>query len=230
MKQKHIQIPDKNFFTTIDSRLRHNFGVTKNVCADPVSALVMGILSQNTNDRNRDRAFERLRGRFPDWRSLLDADEKEIADAVSVAGMGNQRAKRIKSLFAFLERKFGKVDANPILSMKPDDAFRFLCDIDGIGAKTAAVFLLFCGNMPFFPVDTHIKRIMVRLGVFSPKTSAESMIEVLSSTIPPELHITLHLNLIELGRRICTARLAMCDVCPVSDLCETGKMNLNRSV
>lgn len=206
-------LPD---FETIDRRLKSVFGTPRKNCPEPVSELIRGILSQNTTDRNRDRAFENLREKFGEWQNLLTADETQIAEAISVAGMANQRAKRIKLLL----REFSTVDPLKILKMKPDDAFRFLCDMEGIGPKTAAVFLLFCGNMPFFPVDTHIRRIMVRLGVFPRSTSAEKMIAVLSRTIPHRLHLTLHLNLIELGRKICTARFAMCDKCPISDLCK----------
>ena len=96
--------------------------------------------------------------------------------------------------------------------------------VDGIGLKTAAVFLLFCGGAPLFPVDTHIKRIMVRLGVFPPKTSADKMIRVLSKVIPGDLHYRFHINLLKLGRNICTARLANCEECPISEFCE--KVNI----
>ncbi len=202
------------------------FGTPQKPCDDPTSALVRGILSQNTNDINRDRAFESLRERFGDWWKILDADDNEIISAIRVAGMAKQRTKRIKGLLKWLsERNHNEIDASFLLKLPADEAMSLLTSVDGIGPKTAAVFLLFCGGKPLFPVDTHIKRIMIRLGVFPPKTPAEKMIKILSDIVPRNLLYTLHLNLIQLGRTICTARKAYCKKCPISQYCKTRQTN-----
>ncbi len=222
---KRIEIPpefDAQYFRVLDRRLRDYFGTPEmKKCPDPTGALVKGILSQNTNDRNRDRAYDALVKKFPRWVDVLTAPDSEIASAIRPAGMANQRTARIKRVLGWLaERNGGKPDASFLLKLPPEKALEELTSIDGIGLKTAAVFLLFCGGVPIFPVDTHIKRIMPRLGVFPKNTSAEKMIIALSEVVPPEIHGTLHLNLLALGRNICTARKAMCEKCPVADLCD----------
>ena len=215
---------DAKYFEKLDALLCAKFGVPEVKCGDPTDALVRGILSQNTNDRNRDRAFSKLKNTFDDWEAVLSAADENVIDAIRVSGMAAQRTARIKTLLQWLKsQNSGKIDAQFLLEMSPDRAMEMLTSLSGIGIKTAAVFLLFCGGAPFFPVDTHIKRIMSRLGVFPQKTSAEKMIPILSEIIPDELHYSLHLNLLELGRNICTARKAMCEVCPAKKLCDMQK-------
>ncbi len=215
---------DAEYFEKLDAILRTKFGVPEIKCGDPTDALVRGILSQNTNDKNRDRAFLKLKNTFADWNAVLCAPDIEVADALRVSGMANQRTARIKILLQWLKsQNNGKIDAQFLLEMNHNRAMELLTSLSGIGIKTAAVFLLFCGGAPFFPVDTHIKRIMIRLGVFPTKTSAEKMIPILSKIIPDEIHYSLHLNLLELGRNICTARKAFCEKCPVKKLCDMQK-------
>ena len=207
---------DAKYFHKLDKILANEFGAvdTRN-CDNPTDALIRGILSQNTNDRNRDRAFSALKSKIPDWNDVLDTDDEIILKLIRPAGMAYQRCARIKGLLRWLaENNNGEIDAKFLLDLKPQKALDKLIDVDGIGIKTAAVFLLFCGDAPFFPVDTHIKRIMVRLGVFAPKTPAEKMIPILSDIVPPKLHKRFHLNLLKLGRQICGARNPKCDICP----------------
>jgi len=213
---------DEKYFINLDEILSNEFGKldTKN-CDNPTDALVRGILSQNTNDRNRDRAFSALKSEIPDWGDFLNTDDDKIISLIRPAGMAAQRCSRIKRLLRWLaEHNRGKIDASFLLDIPPQKALEMLTTVDGIGIKTAAVFLLFCGNAPFFPVDTHIKRIMVRLGVFAPKTPAEKMIPILSEIIPSQLHKRLHLNLLKLGRQICSAKNPKCGICPVGEMCE----------
>ncbi len=220
-----IQLPkkfDSEYFAELDARLRERFGTpAAKSCPDPTGALVRGILSQNTNDTNRDRAYGNLVREFPTWNEVLAAPEEKIAALVRPAGMMSQRAARIKKLLRWLaEHNGGVPDASFLLEMPHTEAVKLLTSVDGIGLKTAAVFLLFCGGAPLFPVDTHIRRIMTRLGAFPPRTPPDRMIMPLSEIIPPELHMSLHLNLLNLGRQICTARKPHCEICPVADMCE----------
>ncbi len=216
---------DEQYFLRLNRALLSVFGVPERRCEDDITgALVRGILSQNTNDKNRDRAFNSLREKFPSWELVAEADEQQIASAIRVAGMANQRAKRIKNLLSWLkEMSDGRIDAKFLLDMPYESSLALLTSVQGIGLKTAAVFLLFCANAPVFPVDTHIKRIMVRLGVFPQNKSANYMIKVLSRKIPQEIHYTLHINLIKLGRSYCGARRKLCEECPVRKMCASGK-------
>ena len=216
---------DAKFFKKLDSALRKRFGVPpEHHCDDPTGALVRGILSQNTNDRNRDRAFESLTKKFRNWNDVLHASDEEIAAAIRTAGMSGQRTERIKNLLQWLKQHSGEeIDAQFLLDMDYKRALEQLTSLPGIGVKTAAVFLLFCGDAPLFPVDTHIKRIMIRMKIFPPKTSAEKMIFALSEIVPHEIHNSLHLNLLELGRNYCTARKTMCETCPVKNICPANR-------
>ena len=219
-KTKIAIITDRDYFHRIDDFLRRKFGNPDKSYFDPTASLVKGILSQNTTDINRDRAFENLINTFRDWEDILNSDEKLIANSIRIAGMSNQRATRIKNLLHWLkEQNKGEIDAEFLLNMEPKLAMDKLLKLHGIGIKTASVFLLFCCGAPFFPVDTHIKRLMVRFGVYPRKTSAERMIVELSEIIPSELHYRLHLNLITLGREICKARNAQCEICPLDEVC-----------
>jgi len=216
---KHIEY-DAKYFRLLDKKLLKRFGEPATTSMNPTDSLVKGILSQNTNDKNRDKAFAALKEKYPTWDKVIIADDAELKALIRPAGMANQRVPRIKGLLTWLaEQNQDEIDASFLLKLKPDDALVKLTTVSGIGVKTAAVFLLFCAGAPFFPVDTHIKRIMGRLGVLPPKTPADKMIFLLSKTIPSELHYSLHLNLLVLGRKICTARKMHCDICPVMDLC-----------
>ncbi len=211
---------DSKYFRLLDKKLLKRFGEPTRTSIDPTDSLVRGILSQNTNDKNRDKAFAALKEKYPVWDKVVIADDEELKALIRPAGMANQRVPRIKGLLTWLaEQNNGRIDASFLLELQPDEVFEKLTTVSGIGVKTAAVFLLFCAGAPFFPVDTHIKRIMGRLGVLPSKTPADKMIFLLSKTIPSEIHFCLHLNLLVLGRKICTARKTHCDICPVKDLC-----------
>ncbi len=209
-----------SFFEQLDMLLANHFGEPHKKCEDATDFLVRGILSQNTNDLNRDRAFALLKQTFSHWELLFEASDEEIENCIKVAGMAKTRTQKIRSLLHSLQNSFGALNAAKFLELPAKEAMDKLLAIDGIGMKTAAVFLLFCGNAPYFPVDTHIHRIMIRLGIFDANTLPTKMIIALSATIPHALHYRLHLNIIALGKNICTARRAMCDKCPINTLCD----------
>lgn len=224
-----------NFLTILDSRLSERFGVpTTKPEADPTGALVRGILSANTNDINRDRAFDRIIKTYPEeasrWQTVLDIETKKLAELIKPAGMSLIRAERIQGLLSWLLDEFGAITAQPFLEMPVDEAFARLKNIKGIGAKTAAVFLVFNkehSSVKYFPVDTHIHRVAGRIGIFPVKTNPSKMIELFSEIVPKEINISLHINMIELGRHICKARKVFCDECPINSICDKLNLPLN---
>jgi len=187
---------------------------------DPVSELVCTIISQNTNDTLRDRAFKRLRRRFPTWEQVRDAPVEEIAEAIRVAGLGEQKAIRIKEALQHITRERGELDLNFLQEMPIEEAKRWLTAMKGVGPKTAAIILLFSLGQPAFPVDTHVHRVTGRLGLIGPKVSANDAHDVLEELVPPEAYYAFHLNLIRHGREVCRARKPRCELCPLRDLCE----------
>jgi len=187
--------------------------------SDPLEVLISTILSQNTNDHNRDLAFEGLKKRFPDWNALLEADEQEIAKAIRVGGLSQQKAIRIKGILRWVRERWGSLTLAPICEMATEDALRVLLGLRGVGLKTAKCVLAFGCGKDVFPVDTHILRIAKRLGFVPAKVAAEKAHELLAPLIPPGKALSLHLNLIRYGRQICRARGPRCSVCLFPEFC-----------
>lgn len=193
----------------------------------PLDELISTILSQNTNDRNRDAAFERLRQRFESWEAVRDAGPQEVIEAIRTAGLANQKGPRIQSLLKQITAERGDLDLEFLRQMPPDEARAWLLRFNGVGPKTAAIVLLFSLNRPAFPVDTHIYRVSGRIGLRPPQMTVEEAHSHLAGLFPPETYGPAHLNLIRLGREICQARRPSCPLCPLQDLCDYARASFN---
>jgi endonuclease III len=216
---KHIEKPAE-FMTWVFKRLRTRFG-KKNLRRqkDLISVLILTVLSQNTNDLNRDRAFEKLRQKFPRWQDLLKARTAEIEKAIRVGGLSRQKAARIKGILAKIDAERGNLDLSFLCKMDMAEAKNYLLGFKGIGLKTASVLLLFGCGMPAFPVDTHIFRVAKRLGVVGQKADEKKAHQILGQAVVPQACHEMHLNLIELGKKICHPRKPQCPVCPLNPRC-----------
>jgi endonuclease-3 len=187
---------------------------------DPVSELVSTILSQNTNDTNRDVAFDRLRDRFPTWEQVLDADVEEVIDAIRPAGLANQKGPRIQEALRTITHQRGELDLKFLAEWPVEEAKAWLSSIKGVGPKTAAIVLLFSLGRPAFPVDTHVHRVTKRLGLIGPRVSREKAHDELERLVPPQAYYAFHLNVIRHGREVCTSRKPHCYSCALRDLCD----------
>jgi len=187
---------------------------------DPIAELVSTILSQNTNDALRDRAFGALRQRFPTWEQVRDARVEDVVAAIRVAGLSQQKAPRVQQALRRVSAERGELSLDFLTGMEVHEAKRWLTSIKGVGPKTAAIVLLFSLDMPAFPVDTHIHRVTKRLGLIPGNTSREKAHTLLESLLPPETYHSFHLNLIRLGRQVCGARRPRCELCALRDLCD----------
>ena len=185
----------------------------------PVATLVSTILSQNTNDLNRDTAFERLRERFPTWEAVRDAEEEALVEAIRPAGLAPTKAPRIQGALRRITAERGEISLDFLADLKLEAARAWLLSIPGVGPKTAAIVLLFALGKPAFPVDTHVHRVARRLGLIPEKTSREKAHGLLEQLIPPEIYYSFHLNLIEHGRAVCHARNPECIRCVLRDHC-----------
>jgi endonuclease-3 len=190
-----------------------------------IDELVSTILSQNTNDVNRDRAFDALRAKFPAWEAVRDAKEEEVIEAIRPAGLANQKGPRIQQVLKAITEERGNLDLS-FLSEMSEDARNWLTKFNGVGPKTAAIVLCFSLGMPAFPVDTHIYRVTGRIGLRPERMTVEQAHPHLEALFPPETYYAAHLNLIRLGRELCTARKAMCEKCPIKKLCDFGKSRM----
>lgn len=186
----------------------------------PVDELVSTILSQNTNDTNRDHAFNSLTKRFETWEQVRDAEPEAVIEAIRVAGLANQKGPRIQNALRQITEKRGVLDLDFLKEKSPSEAREWLMQFKGVGPKTAAIVLQFSLEMPAFPVDTHIHRVTGRLGLRPEKMSADRAHDYLAELFPEEAYYPAHLNLIRLGREICHARKPECPICPLQEYCE----------
>ncbi len=195
----------------------------------PVDELISTILSQNTNDTNRDRAFELLRKRFPAWEHVRDADAGSVIEAIRTSGLANQKGPRIQQVLREITAERGSLDLDFLSSLPLEEARAWLMKFKGVGPKTAAIVLLFSLGRPAFPVDTHIYRVTGRLGLRPEKMTVEDAHLLLEGLLPPETYYAAHLNIIRLGREICAARKPACGACPLASICryaiEAGPKN-----
>jgi len=187
---------------------------------DPVATLVSTILSQNTNDVNRDRAFEYLRERFPTWEAVRDAPLEALVEAIRPAGLAPTKAPRIQEALQRVTAERGKISLGFLVEMGLEEAREWLLSIPGVGPKTAAIVLCFALGKPAFPVDTHVHRVTRRLGLIPPETSREKAHELLEELVPPEIYYLFHLNLIAHGRAVCHARNPECARCILQNECD----------
>lgn len=187
---------------------------------DPVSELVSTVLSQNTNDSLRDKAFARLRERFPTWEQVRDAPVEEIASTIQLSGLAYQKAKSIKEALQRISAERGKLSLDFLKEMSVEEARGWLTSFKGIGPKTAAIIMLFSLDMPAFPVDTHVHRVSQRLGLIPAGASREKAHKILEELLPPQIYYAFHLNLIAHGRQVCRAPRPRCEMCFLQEHCD----------
>jgi endonuclease III len=181
--------------------------------------LVSCILSQNTNDNNRDKAFFALKERYPTWMEVIEAPTDEVIDVIRPAGLSNQKAPRIQNVLRLIYEERGEFDIDFLRDLPMEEARAWLTKFDGVGPKTAAIVLCFAFNRPAFPVDTHVHRVSTRLG-FIPETTADKAHTLMEDIVPSENRYAFHIHLISHGRAICKARHPLCERCPLTAQCD----------
>jgi endonuclease III len=185
---------------------------------DALGELVLTVLSQSTNDRNRDVAYFRLRDRFATWEEVRDAPVDAVEEAIRPGGISKVKSARIRDILAAISPD-GAVRLPDLGSMTVPRAQGYLCDLPGVGRKTAACVLLFALGMRDIPVDTHVSRVGTRLGLFRPGAGFEEMHDEMLALTPRGAELELHLNLLRHGRRTCHARRPACDDCALARMC-----------
>jgi endonuclease-3 len=217
---------DRRKLRTIRDRLRREYGrpVLRPHRA-PLDELVLTVLSQNTNDRNRDVAYARLRDRFSSWAEVREAPTAEIEEAIRPGGLAPTKAVRIKQILEAV----GDDDLAWMEEVPLGEARDYLCELPGVGRKTAACVLLFSYGRPEVPVDTHVYRVGTRLGLWPERTSFEQAHDEMLRLVDPEDAYEIHVLLIRHGRRTCTARNPACAACPLRRICPEGRRRLARA-
>jgi endonuclease-3 len=231
--------PSKRRVRAIRDRLRELYGrPTQRPHRRPLEELVRTILSQNTNDTNRDVAFARLRERFPTWEAVRDAPLADVEEAIRPGGLAPQKAPRIQEALREITSRAppGRATedvARPDLDLcwledaPREDALEFLTSLPGVGRKTAACVLIFSFGRPEIPVDTHVYRVGGRLGLFPANASFERAHDEMRAITDPDDAYELHINLITHGRRVCRPR-PRCEECALRRMCPYWRLNVRR--
>jgi endonuclease-3 len=186
---------------------------------NPLDVLIETILSQNTNDRNRDIAFQRLKVRFPHWEDILEAKTKSIVSAIRPGGLAEQKARRIREILHWIKGREGRLSLSFLKKMDSEEIKKTIGALKGIGPKTLHCLFLFGLGRDAFPVDTHILRIGKRLGFIPEGMNAEKAHPWMVPLIPKKRSLSLHLNLIRFGREVCKARNPQCNACFLNKEC-----------
>ncbi len=212
----------------IRDRLRELYGRPVNdPHGHPIAELVRTILSQNTNDRNRDVAYTRLRAALPTWIEVRDAPPSEVEAAIKPGGLAATKAPRIQEVLRLLPDADGEPTLDWLAEAERDEALAFLVDLPGVGRKTAACVLIFAFGRPEIPVDTHVHRVGGRLGLFPDRASFELAHDEMLAITDPEDAYELHVNLITHGRRVCRPQ-PRCEHCALSRMCPWYRRNRAR--
>ena len=211
----------------IADSLRRAYGARQAKCwGDGMSVLVDTILSQNTSAANRDAGYRQLRRRFRTWKQVAEAPVEEVERCIRISGLSKLKAPRIQSILRRIKSDRGKIDLQFLIELPDETAYAYLRALPGVGPKTASCTLLFAFGKAMFPVGTHIHRIARRLGLVSPRATAEQTQELLTPNIPPEDRYETHVLLIEHGRKTCRAINPRCGECVLLRRCPFGKQRL----
>jgi endonuclease-3 len=209
--------PSRRRVVAVRDRLRTVYGIpAAPPHRRPVEELILTVLSQSTNDRNRDVAYLRLRERFPAWEAVRDADRVDVELAIQPGGLHRQKAVRIQEILRALP---DPVDLGYLAELGVEQARDELTALPGVGRKTAACVLLFSFGMHDIPVDTHVSRVVTRLGMFRPGAPFEEMHDDLLSWTRPGEELELHVNPLRHGRRTCHAQRPRCGDCALRRMC-----------
>jgi endonuclease-3 len=189
----------------------------------PVDELIGTILSQHTSDVNSMRAFEALTRAFSGWEAVRDAPLDQLTETIRCGGLASVKAHRIQAVLRVLTNNDGRVHLPDLRRMRRKRAIDLLTSLPGVGRKTAACVLLFGSHVPAMPVDTHVHRVSLRLGIVPPRTSPEATTDVLEAALQPRDYFAFHVNVIRLGREVCKAPRPRCEVCPLSERCGSSQ-------
>lgn len=187
-----------------------------------IDELILTVLSQHTSDLNRDRAFAGLKQRFDSWEQVVAAPREAVADAIRPGGIADVKAGRIKTILEEIARREGSLSLDRLHDLDDQSVAAYLCELPGVGPKTAACVLVFSMGRPAFPIDTHVHRIARRLGWIEDKASAEAAHNMLAPKVPSDIRYDLHVAFIDHGRKICKSKMPRCSDCVLFDLCEAG--------
>jgi endonuclease-3 len=218
--------PSRRRVLAIRDRLREVYGIPLMPPHEqPLDELVLTVLSQSTNDRNRDVAYERLRERFADWRAVMEAPNAEVEEAIRPGGISKVKSRRIQDILLAIDAspEGAGLDLSFLREASVPEGQRYLCSLPGVGRKTAACVLLFAYGLRDVPVDTHVSRVGMRLHLLRPGAPFEELHDEMLDLSPRGQELEFHVNLLRHGRRTCHARRPDCPACALRRLCPSRR-------
>jgi endonuclease-3 len=233
------QPPSRARVRRVRDRLREVYGIPlMKPHGDPLAELVLTVLSQSTNDRNRDVAYLRLRERLPSWEAVRDAPVAEVEEAIRPGGISKVKSARIQAILNAITDNPGPKPANGeprapgaaelsidwLADAPIEQARDYLVALPGVGRKTAACVLLFAYGRREVPVDTHVSRVGTRLGLLRTGASFGELHDQMLALTPPGQELELHVNLLRHGRRTCHARSPACEECALARMCPSRQV------
>jgi endonuclease III len=221
--------PSRARVLRIRDRLREIYGIPlMRPHRHPIAELVLTVLSQSTNDRNRDVAYLRLRTRWRSWEAVRDAPLAELEEAIRPGGISKVKSVRIQAIL----RAISEDPRDPARELSLDwlaraplaEARDYLVALPGVGRKTAACVLLFAYGLRDVPVDTHVSRVGARLHLLEPGAPFERLHDQMLALTPSGQELELHVNLLRHGRRTCHARSPECHSCALARMCPSREL------
>ncbi len=186
---------------------------------EPLDGLILTVLSQNTNDKNRDAAFGNLKANFPDWQSVADAGAEKLEAVIRTAGLAHTKAQRIITILQKIHADFGEYSLHKLSALGREKIRGYLRSLPGVGAKTVACVLLFDMKIKAFPVDTHVARVAHRVGLIPEKYSPEEICAEFEGAVPENRCLGGHVNMIAHGRAVCHSQRPECGKCVLFGIC-----------
>jgi endonuclease III len=223
-KPQAFKPPSRERVRRVRDRLREVYGVPRmRPHRHPIAELILTVLSQSTNDRNRDVAYLRLRARMSTWEQVRDAPLSEVEEAIRPGGISKVKSARIQAILRAISDD-PREPRHPLsldwLERAPLAEGRdYLVSLPGVGRKTAACVLLFAYGLRDVPVDTHVSRVGMRLELLRPGAPFEQLHDEMLALTPPGQELELHVNLLRHGRRTCHARSPACEECALARMC-----------
>lgn len=189
---------------------------------EPMHELISTILSHRTTGKNEDRAYARMRERWPTWEAVIDAPVKELAEAIAESNFADQKAPRIQAVLRRIIAERGAANIDFLRDMPLDEAMAWLTGLPGVGPKTATLVLLFCFARPVLPVDTHVHRVSQRVGLIGPKVDPTAAHPLLLALFPadPQILYNFHIDTLRHGQKICVWGTPRCERCPLTEICD----------
>ncbi len=192
-----------------------------------LDVLIATKLSQNTTDKSSFKAFTNLKKKFKHWDKAAAADIDIIKDCIKVCGLANTKARNIKQMLQQMKKNYGTLDLSFMKKHEDEKIYQEFLQYEGIGVKTISCVLIFAMGRDAFPVDTHVHRVLNRLGIVRTMTPVKTF-EIMKDKIPAGKKYGLHSNLIKFGRNICKSKNPLCSICFLYDICRFKEKKLYR--